>query len=189
MTDDPFLDDLRGAWQRQPVAIDRLRREVARRNARQDFYQAAKLAAALVILAIAGAFLWRLVMHPTALDALAAAAFLAATPLALIGWRESRALARIDHAAAPAKLVEAERARAIVTRGLLWIDAAAAVILFICAIAVLGLAAAGLAEPDTAFLFAILWALSAAAALIAYRRRRSRLTEQISRYTDLIGEL
>lgn len=189
MTDDPFFDDLRGAWQRQPVTIDRLRREVARRNARQAFYQAAKLAAALAMLAITGVFLWRLVTHPTALDALAAAAFLAATPLALMGWHEARILARTDHGAAPAKLVEAELARAIAMHGLLWIDATAAVILSACAIAVLGLAATGLAEPDTASLFAALWTLSAVAVLVAHRRRRSRLTEQVSRFTDLIGDL
>lgn len=189
MTDDPFFDDLRGAWQRQPIAVDRLRREVARRNARQGLYLVAKLAAALAMVAIAGTFLWRLATHPTALDGLAAAAFLAATPLALMGWREARALARTDHGAAPAQLVEAERARAIATRDLLWIDAAASVILLTCAAAALGLAAAGLVESDTACLFAALWTLSAAAVFVAHRRRRSRLTEQISRYTDLVGEL
>lgn len=186
MPHDPLFDDLNGAWQRQPVATGRLREKIARRNARQSLRELTKLASALAVLAIAAGFAWLFVADDSAINALAAAAFLVTAPLLFIDWHETRAMARIDHGADPAELVRAELARTRAARNLLWIDGAAAAILLACAVAALALAAAGLTDPNSAITFALLWTLSAIAIAIWQRRRRVRLTRQIHHYADLL---
>jgi hypothetical protein len=188
MTTDDFVDSLRADWLRQGVDLDRITRLVVQRQVRAKRVARMNMACAGAVLLFGAWFAYRALVMRDALYALGGAALLVALPLILAEYLSSRrnAIVRIDDT--PSGILLQARHQAETSRRLLRGCRAAATILLVCTVSVLGLFVLGLAPRGIAASLALLWGAAALAAWLWQSVRGRRLAAEIMRYDQFLAE-